>query len=61
MEKIEFKDYPDTSTPIDATNLNKVQTNIENAFTEEPDVLSGSTEPTADIGKDGDIYILVEE
>ena len=30
MEKIIFEDLPSTNTPINSTNLNKVQTNIEN-------------------------------
>lgn len=29
MEKIEFKNLPDTSTPIDAESLNKIQDNLE--------------------------------
>lgn len=29
MEKIEFKDYPNVTTPIDASNLNKLQENVE--------------------------------
>lgn len=32
MEKIIFEDLPSTKTPINATNLNKLQTNIENQF-----------------------------
>ncbi len=32
MEKINFKNYPDTSTPLSAENLNLLQTNIENAI-----------------------------
>ena len=32
MEKINFKDLPNTSTPINATNLNAIQTNTENAI-----------------------------
>lgn len=32
MEKIIFKDYPDTTTPLSANNLNQMQTNIENAI-----------------------------
>ena len=32
MEKIAFKNYPDTSTPIDANNLNLMQDNIEKAI-----------------------------
>ena len=32
MQKIDFKNLPDTSTPINAENLNQVQTNVENEF-----------------------------
>lgn len=32
MEKINFKDLPSTDTPIDSTNLNLLQTNVENAI-----------------------------
>ena len=32
MNKITFKNYPDTSTPIDADNLNGMQNNIEEAI-----------------------------
>lgn len=32
MEKINFKSLPDTSTPVTATNLNQLQTNVENAI-----------------------------
>ena len=32
MDKITFKDYPDTTTPLNANNLNQMQTNIENAI-----------------------------
>lgn len=32
MEKIIFQDYPSTETPLNAENLNQVQTNIENAI-----------------------------
>ena len=32
MEKINFKDLPNTSTPINAANLNAIQTNTENAI-----------------------------
>lgn len=31
MEKINFKNLPDTSTPINAENLNQIQNNMENA------------------------------
>ena len=30
MQKINFQDLPSTTTPINASNLNLVQTNIEN-------------------------------
>lgn len=32
LEKIIFEDLPSTNTPINATNLNKMQSNIENAI-----------------------------
>ena len=32
MQKITFEDLPSTNTPINATNLNQVQTNTENAI-----------------------------
>lgn len=32
MEKINFKNLPDTSTPLNAENLNTMQNNIENAI-----------------------------
>ena len=34
MNKIEFKDLPDTTTPINASNLNTLQDNIEDEFNE---------------------------
>ena len=30
MEKINFQDYPSTDTPINSTNLNTLQNNVEN-------------------------------
>ena len=32
MEKINFKDLPSTDTPINSSNLNQLQTNVENAI-----------------------------
>ena len=32
MNLIDFKDYPDTTTPVNADNLNLLQTNIENSI-----------------------------
>lgn len=32
MEKINFQNLPSTETPINSTNLNQMQTNIENAI-----------------------------
>lgn len=34
MEKINFNDLPNTNTPINSSNLNQLQTNIENAIEE---------------------------
>lgn len=40
MEKIVFENFPSTKTPIDATNLNLLQTNVENAITENTNAIS---------------------
>ena len=32
MQKINFQNLPSTTTPINATNLNAIQTNVENVF-----------------------------
>lgn len=32
MQKINFQNLPSTTTPVNATNLNQVQTNVENEF-----------------------------
>ena len=32
MQKINFQNLPSTSTPVNATNLNAIQTNVENVF-----------------------------
>lgn len=40
MEKITFENYPNTSTPISADNLNLLQTNVENGI---DDVVSNLT------------------
>lgn len=32
MEKINFNDLPNTNTPINSSNLNQLQTNVENAI-----------------------------
>ena len=34
MQKIDFKNYPDATTPINADNLNLLQTNVENSISE---------------------------
>ena len=40
MEKIDFKNYPDESTPLSAENLNQIQTNTEEAINEVNDNLT---------------------
>lgn len=32
MQKINFQDLPNTTSPVNATNLNAIQTNVENVF-----------------------------
>ena len=34
MNKIDFKNLPDTSTPLSAENLNQMQDNIESGITD---------------------------
>ena len=41
MEKIIFEDLPSTKTPLNAENLNKIQSNAENAILENKINLSG--------------------
>ena len=38
MNKINFQNLPDTTTPVNATNLNAVQTNAENAINLKVDI-----------------------
>ncbi len=44
MQKINFQNLPSTSTPVNATNLNAMQTNVENVF--------NGTEPMGNIKVD---------
>lgn len=39
MEKINFQDLPSTNTPINASNLNQMQDNIEDSLTYKNDIL----------------------
>ena len=34
MQKINFQDYPNTTTPVNATNLNAIQSNAETSINE---------------------------
>ena len=44
MQKINFQNLPSTTTPINATNLNAIQTNAETAINDVADDLSMATE-----------------
>ena len=44
MQKIEFRDYPDLTTPLNATNLNQVQTNVENEINSVSTSLNNKTD-----------------
>lgn len=47
MQKINFQNLPNTTTPVNATNLNALQTNVENAIpTKTSDLTNDSTFPT---------------
>lgn len=57
MEKI---DFVNNSTPaLNATNLNKLQDNIEDAIEESTNITSGTSNPSG--GNDGDIYLKYSE
>ena len=47
MTKITFKDLPDTSTPLNASNLNTLQDNVENAISAAVSTVEGEI-PTVD-------------
>lgn len=58
MQKITFQNLPNTTTPLNATNLNQLQTNVENAIKESNPVgtikmFAGSTAPTGYLICDG--------
>lgn len=48
MEIVEFKDYPNTDTPLNAYNLNRMQNNIKTELTniEQEGIIVSPTEPT---------------
>lgn len=52
MDKIIFKDYPDTTTPLNADNLNQMQTNVENAISENTSSISNIENNVATIESD---------
>ena len=46
MNKINFQNLPNTTTPLNASNMNQLQTNVENAITEAveqcaPEIITG--------------------
>lgn len=41
MDKINFKNFPDTSTPLSAENINLMQNNIENGINEMQEKIKG--------------------
>ena len=54
MEKINFQDLPSTSTPLNSTNLNQMQDNMENAIIPTKLVTISETAPSA--AAIGDMY-----
>ena len=46
MDKINFQNSPNTTTPVNATNLNQVQTNVENEFNNKA-IMSKTTTATS--------------
>ena len=49
MQKINFKNLPDTSTPINAENLNQIQTNIEKELEARNNYIEGRVWSTTNI------------
>ena len=56
MEKIDFKNLPDKTTPINAANLNKMQDNTEKAIGEKLDKTSKATSTEAIAGTNNTKY-----
>ncbi len=49
MQKIDFTNLPDTTTPINAANLNKLQENIDDAITIYAEEVGEINEATGEI------------
>lgn len=64
MEKINFENLPSTNTPINATNLNQLQTNVENAIGDlikYQDFTSESFAVTSGTSYQGSIQVIVPD
>lgn len=59
-ENLETKPEVAAKNKVTADDINAVKTSVNAVIDEMVVVYSGTTEPTADIGKDGDIYVLLE-
>lgn len=60
-ENLETKPEVATKNKVTADDINAIKTSVNEVIDEMVVVYSGTAEPTTDIGKDGDIYILLEE
>lgn len=49
MDKINFQNLPNTTTPVNATNLNQLQTNVENAINAITTVTTESITPASGV------------
>lgn len=60
MQKINFQDLPSTTTPINSTNLNAMQTNAENAINEITNTLGTITTQydTKEIASSGEAEVV---
>lgn len=54
MQKIDFKNLPDTSTPINAENLNQMQTNVESAINSISGVIASGSDSSGNYIKFAD-------
>lgn len=56
MDKINFENLPSTNTPLNATNLNQVQTNVDNAKLEKTVVVTATSQNLDNYKTEGRYY-----
>ena len=64
MQKINFQDLPSTTTPLNANNLNQLQTNVENEFAKNIKLIytkdiAGNTTDTYNFPTTTSLYLVI--